>query len=121
MSDELAKEIAEALTPPVEDLPAWCDREWNLRHREEAIQRRNADVRILTERLALILRPHIERHERLREADELLSRCESLARWVDSYAKNGQMRLHESDIQYCERIEMDVKALRTALDEETKG
>lgn len=78
MSDELAKEIAEALTPPAKKPSAKMAKSTAAYIYSKRAAERSAEISRIREIVLPILRPHIERHERLREADEMLRECRAI-------------------------------------------
>lgn len=113
MSDELAKEIAEALTPPAKKPSAKMAKSTAAYIYSKRAAERSAEISRIREIVLPILRPHIERHERLREAAKRVCFAHELKPSMDNRElENKHIRLTHAD---------SIAALRTALDEETKG
>lgn len=121
ISDELAKEIAEALATVTRSDAAY------LGGSQEEIARiytrmRNSQIGSLMGTILPILRPHIERHERLREAainaGVVILESEDYA-MMSPYMEHADEQDRREKLLSSLRTNLD--ALRTALDEETKG
>lgn len=128
MSDELAKEIAEALVDAY--LPRIYDegREQGLPDDGKlwlylsARDERTKERRRMLAAILPILRPHIERHERLRKVAfdagvSMLRASDHLCDPLSMGRPDEQERRNSAKHSLLENL----AALRTALDEETKG